>query len=88
MKQIFFIVFVAPIVGATIIVASVFYWTDHHVPLTWRTCQDTGGGLLGGGSNCLADVQNLNQIKTKPDGCITDGHNVICGSYWQKKDRW
>jgi len=69
-----------------VLVFAIFYITVKTVPLTWRTCQEGSG--WGGGVVCLNDVKDLNQIQHTPNGCLTDGHNVICGSYWQRQDRW
>lgn len=80
---------IAPIViGAVAFIGiAVFafgaYKAIEATPATWRTCQPSGRG-----STCLRDVSELSQIKTLENGCITDGSNVICGSYWQERGKW
>lgn len=61
------------------ILGCLFYFNDKYIPLTYRTCSDTV---------CLKDVTNLSQLTKTSNGCITDGSSIICGSYWQRRDRW
>jgi len=75
--------------GVSIVVVvflALLLWAAAYViyvtPSTWRTCSN------GFRPICLQDVKDRKEIITRQDGCITDGTNVICGSYWQKKDKW
>lgn len=74
-------VIVAPILLATFIFVTMTLVTKN-IPERWRACS-TGGGI----PVCIT-VGSREQIRKTTDGCITDDLNVICGSYWIKKDRW
>lgn len=70
------------IVGIVLVIfVAIHGFTAKYVPLTWRYCS------TGYNSVCF-NVDDKSKVLTRPDGCITNGDAIICGSYWSRRERW
>lgn len=86
MKEALIVVIGIPIVVSVTLIGGILWFTNTHTPLRWRACNADNGGW-GSVPACIT-VDSRDQIQQLPNGCITDGTNRICGSYWLKQDRW